>query len=254
MASLPPIFQLPIRQQIFDSILQARRRALEELISDFVGYFLFGAGALFALAEVATTDVWDTLPSAQNGYYPPWRLRLRHILRLALADSLEPAVIALEGADPIASIRVASVEYLRDLQRIASATTDLQAIDADEVLKRAYQDLSEVLAKIPDFIAEQLDPVRYPLGTLSKSISPLLSRLAIGLPPDDVDLSVADFRLAMTAGWFYRLARLPIPHNAQRSWESDDDTTLNRLVLKGVESIQLSFEFREWSSNNAGEA
>jgi hypothetical protein len=76
--------------------------------------------------------------------------------------------------------------------------------------------------------------------------------LAVGLPPDDVDAKVADFRLAMTAGWLYRLARLPIPHNAQRSWESDDDDTLNRLVLKGVESIQLSSEFRNWSRSNAG--
>ena len=122
--SLPPIFQLPIRQQIFDFILQARRRALEELIADFVGYFLFGAGAVFALAEVATTDIWDSLPSAQNDYYPPWRFRLRQVLRFAFADDLQTAVIALDGGDPIASIRVASVKRLQDLQQIASATTD----------------------------------------------------------------------------------------------------------------------------------
>lgn len=88
----------------------------------------------------------------------------------------------------------------------------------------------------------------------SKSISPLLSRLALGLPPDDVDASAADFRLAMTAGWLYRLARLPIPHNAERSWESDDDDTLNRLVLKAIESIQLSSQFQEWLSSNAVKA
>lgn len=130
--SLPPIFQLPIRQQIFDLILQARKRALEELISDLVGYFLFGAGAVFALAEVATTDIWDNLPSAQNDYYPPWRFRLREILRLALADGLRTAVIELDGGDPIASIRAASVKRLEDLERIASVTTDLEAIEADE--------------------------------------------------------------------------------------------------------------------------
>jgi hypothetical protein len=123
---------LPIRQQIFDLILQARKRALEELISDLVGYFLFGAGAVFALAEVATTDIWDNLPSAQNDYYPPWRFRLREILRLALADGLRTAVIELDGGDPIASIRAASVKRLEDLERIASVTTDLEAIEADE--------------------------------------------------------------------------------------------------------------------------
>lgn len=216
--------------------------------------FCFGAGAVFALAEVATTDIWDTLPSAQNDYYPPWRFRLRQILRLALADDLRTAVSALDGGDPIASIRAASVKRLQDLEQIASAPTDLQAIDADEQLKRAYRDISDLLKSVPDFIAQQLGPVRYPLGKLSRSICPLLSRLALGLPPDDVDTSATDFRLAMTAGWFYRLARLPIPHNAPRSWESDDDATLNRLVLKGVESIQLSSEFRKWSQSNAGKA
>lgn len=250
--NLPPIFQLPIRQQVFNLILQARRRALEELISDLVGYFLFGAGAVFALADVATTDIWDSLPSPQNDFYPPWRFRLREILRLALADDLPAALVALDGDDPIAAIRAASVKRVQDLQQIASATADLQAIDADEQLKRSYQDVTEVLKDSVVFIAKQLDSVRYPRSNLSTSIPPLLSRLALGIPPDDFDASAGDFRLAMTAGWLYRLARLPIPHNAARSWESDDDDTLNRLVLKGVESIQLNSEFRKWSRGNVG--
>ena len=252
--SLPATFKLPIRQQIFDLILQIRKRALEELISDFVGYFLFGAGAILALAEVATTDLWDTLPSAQNDYYPPWRFRLREVLRLASADDFQSAVNALDGGEPNASIRVASVKRLHDLQQIASATADLQAIDADEQVKRAYQDISAVLNSVPDFVARQLGSVRYPLVDFSKFISPLLSRLALGLPPDDVGASAMDFRLAMTAGWLYRLARLPIPYNAGRPWESDDDDTLNRLVLKGVESIQLNSEFQKWSHSNARKA
>jgi hypothetical protein len=251
--SLPPIFQLPIRQEVFEFILQARRRALEEIISDFVGYFLFGPGAVFALAEVAATDIWDALPSAQNDYYPPWRFRLREIVRVASADDLQASVIALDGGDPIASIRVATVKYLQQLDKVASVTTDLQAIDADERLKRAYQDIPELLKGIPGFISKHLDPVRYPLSEFSTSMSPLLSRLALGLPPDDVGSGNPDFRLAMNAGWLYRLARLPIPHDVGRSWEPTDDDVLNRLVLKGVESIQLSSEFRKWMETNAGE-
>ena len=143
--SLPPIFQLPVRQQVFESIIKARKRALEELISDVVGYFLFGPGALFALAELAAMDALDVLPSPQNNYYPPWRFRLREILRLASADDVENTVISLSGDEPIPTIRVATVKRLRELQEIVSTNADLQVINGDEQIKRAYQDVPKIL-------------------------------------------------------------------------------------------------------------
>jgi hypothetical protein len=77
-----------------------------------------------------------------------------------------------------------------------------------------------------------------------RDVVPLLERLALGVPPDEVDGTLPDWRLPLTAGWFYRIGRSPIPYTRERTWYAEDDEILCRLVLKAIESIHLTRLYR----------
>lgn len=51
-----PLFALQTRQLLTNQILKIRRRGLEEIISDVVGFYLFGPAFLFALSELSQSQ------------------------------------------------------------------------------------------------------------------------------------------------------------------------------------------------------
>jgi hypothetical protein len=58
-------------------------------------------------------------------------------------------------------------------------------------------------------------------------------------------------RYAIAAGWFYYVGKLSLPYSVDRNWEAADDETLNRLVLKAVESIVIKQQFANWMKGKA---
>ena len=95
---------------------------------------------------------------------------------------------------------------------------------------------------------KELANVRFRPKILSQELAVLIDRITLGIPPDENgDGFVPDFRSAIAAGWFYHIGKLPLPYTGDRQWESEDDETLNRLVLKAVESIVLKNQFTEWT-------
>lgn len=247
IGDLPELFQIPTRQHVFDTILQARRRALEELVSDLVGFQLFGPSALFSVEYIAATDTWDGVPSEDYDFYPPWRYRLRELLAFAGVPELTGAIARLEGEEPVPAIREAAIGRLRTLEAIAGEDTDKSAIEDDELLRRAYTDVEAALRNSRQHVSEALGPSAYGLESFVREVGRLLERLALGVPPDEVDGTTPDFRSAIAAGWLYRVSYLPLPFSADGTWTAECDRAINRLVEKAIESIELKRGFRRWT-------
>ncbi len=242
---LPPLFKLPLRQRVFDAVLQARKRALQELISDSVAYHLVGLNAILAIEEMSSSDILDSLPEEGNRWYPPWRYRIRQMMTLIKEDNIDEMIGQINGSQSIEMIRDSVQSKFKGLEAIANEDSDNVQIAANGILSRAYKDVPTVMAGIRAFITTALPGLQYPSTSFNKQIAPLLERLILGIPPDDIDGVLPDWRMAMTAGWFYRIGRRPIPHSRGREWSFEDDEIVCRLVLKAVESIHLARQYRK---------
>lgn len=60
--------KLDVVTRLFRTVLEIRKRALEELISDAVGIILFGPSAFFAMHEVLWVGNWDSPPKHEGWY------------------------------------------------------------------------------------------------------------------------------------------------------------------------------------------
>ena len=242
-----PLWMYQARQQIFKLIYEARACALQELISDVVSYHLCGISALFALDQFSSSsDVLDSLPQPESGFYPPWRYRIRQLVSIAYSERLYDVVKRVTGPHPTGLIVERSLKRLERLKSIADDTADIAQINEHPLLEKAYRDIPSSMAKCLAFIEGEFATFKYSNDKLEKELSLLLERLALGIPPDSIEDKCPDVRSALAAGWLYRTARLKVPNNDAFPWEPEDDEVLNRLVLKAIESIQLTLEFKKW--------
>lgn len=249
ITNLPPLFHLPMRQEIVASILVARSRALEELVSDMVGMILFGVSSLFSLADLSSMETLDTPPSPRHRYYPPWRYRIREMMRYSDTTDLESQLLAIGTAQPARHVADVSLAKLATLRSIASADADIHALNSDGILKRAYQDIPSALLAAQAFVEARLGGMTFPTSDVAAQCNELLHRLALGILPNECSASDCDFRMALAAGWLYRASRLPVPFEF-REWAPEDDETLSRLVLKATEAIQLRTDFHVWQAGS----
>jgi hypothetical protein len=235
-----------VRQYVMEEMIVARKRALEELISDIVGQQLFGLSALLATSSFAKSDTLDALPESDGDYYPPWRYRLRCLYRRLDEGGEISAVTNLTGPDATTKVRGATVRELESIKQLVDEETDLAVIESDAIVARAYRDLGDVLERARSFAQERVGDARFSVDQFSGEISPLIERLALGVPPDSLGTQRPDFRSAIAAGWLYHLARICVPFVPGTAWSDEHDDILARLVAKGMESIQLQTDFSHW--------
>ena len=76
------LFRAPFKTHNMELALNFWVRGLEELLSDIVGAILFGPAAIFACLELAIQQGIDIMPSENNSFYPPWRMRIREVLKI----------------------------------------------------------------------------------------------------------------------------------------------------------------------------
>ncbi len=245
-----------------------RKRALEEIISDYFSIYLFGPAALFALHEVAIfAESLDNV-SDDPQYYPPWRLRLRLGLEeldwkrwrtwlKQVSGDFHWRGDRIKGGKQVAQ---ALNKKVRLLEQTAKETADQAYIESRPLIKLAYNTLKDTLPAAKDFLRSKLQSQMF-VGdaTACRTILQLVERLNYGIPPNEVgggvttspSPNIADIRAIFNAGWFYRIAYLPsMFHN----FESTKDyferlQILNRLILKGIEMGDLQRNYEEHKSS-----
>jgi hypothetical protein len=244
-------------------VIHCWRRALEELLSDAVEAMVFGPAALFASLLMAMQEGFDVAPGGDNDFYPPWRYRLRLILRL-VSDSTRPRFFpfspdVFRGSDAAQRARRVN-EYYRRIEAIVAEKSDLEVIAAVPLLKVAYDNIDK-------YYGIGIEDLRAKKGVKQRTMSPqrlftflpsLLERLDARVPPNAIEESICDSRVAgfvdiVNAAWFYRIAAGERVDAAKRDVEAvlEARSRLDHLTLKAVEYGDLASEY--WSVNGPPE-
>lgn len=226
-------------------VLNIRKRAVEELVSDAVGILLFGPSAFFALYEVLWIGNWDSLPRGE-ALYPPSRMRIRRSLAL-LEDLGWPAALDNLKDDPIAGPYVTSAKAFLDEGRgLVQQATDEAAIDSKPIVKIAYDWMRSSIDDAVAFSKKRTAGVAFEAQLKISDLPGLLERLQLGVPPnelgDPANSSTVDHRSALLAAWLFKLQG--VDSQADGAGNSAVDR-LNQSTMRAVEYITLQDDYRQ---------
>lgn len=112
--------KLKFKAELFKQILKIRKRALEELISDAVGIFIFGPSAFFAFFELFLSSNLDAEPISDE-FYPPPRMRMRLMLELMEKDVFNNQFSQLENDQVIASYVKTTQTFLENAKQLSNS-------------------------------------------------------------------------------------------------------------------------------------
>jgi dCTP deaminase len=260
IAQMGPVeeeFKTVIRAQVLGRNVRLAkaywRRALEEVLSDLVGALLFGPAALFSTLEMAMQGGYDVPPKEENEFYPPWRLRLRKVLRVLDEQG---------GWFPIpqnlfydATSRAATVSTrVRLIRELVETKTDEIKIQADTLAGIAYREVDNEIINGVAYLLDDcnLKDQRPTASRLYALLPRLIERLDCLLPPDAYQETLQDHRIAsfdeiLNAVWFHRAAVQPFDKEG-RTIKVDAlrlRNTTNNLALKAIEFSWLARNYGE---------
>ncbi|MBR7940987.1 hypothetical protein KDW60_30120 [Burkholderia cenocepacia] len=245
-----PMAVLRRRAEIANRVAQIRKRAMEELISDYVGAMLFGPSALLASYEIFLLNPIDLVPSGSD-LYPPSRYRLRFLLDAIEKEGFINALTQCGAADASCSAHMASA--LTHFQRIAAIVadqTDLNALKSDVLIDAAYGWVKNSLEKAKAFVRKRLDQdLIYPVDAFRGEVPELIGRLVLNVPPSELGIypkvTLPTWQSALLAGWFVRIHGKRQTNDGEVMFGVAEHDAIQRLVLRAVENIGLHKEYLE---------
>ena len=240
-----PLFKAMAIQEIVAKQMRATMEAAKygfvELLCDMLGVHILGLSALAANMEFSARFSLDVSPLQGSNYYPPWRYRLRKMLRYCAPD-----LNSNEGMGYPNQEISAFIEWLRDGERLAAGDDDTLVIQSNVVTREAYGFISahwdEAAQKVTAMLPVTLSKP-YRLHEHHGLIAKLIERLRQGVPPNEtrhLSGQPATFQDILIAAWAYKVDQI----KKSPSWGSPEEyDLLFRLVLKGCEN---SYVHSEW--------
>jgi hypothetical protein len=229
-------------------ILKCLSRGLKELISDYVGMLLFGPSELFAFHSVVFHAPLDALP-CRDQYYPPHRYRFRFGLQVMNEQGLVEAFRNPGNVSEFASQCFGAVsDWFDQLKVLTEDQSDLKAIEnADVAYKAAFDLIEKILPKAKTFAQQKISAIVYSKELIVEEVAELVDRIALNVPPSEIgygeNLKQPTWASAILAGWCYSIngktnGELPCRLTIK------DRETVNKLVLRAVESLLLLQKYR----------
>jgi hypothetical protein len=238
------------RAEVIGRATSLRRAAIREMISDAISAHVFGPSALFALQEVAGLS--ESMDEVSQDLHPPWRFRLRHMLsalqELGFVDNRNGTMALASWPEDVApkvkGVKAKIDGWLDKWRAVIADEKDWERLNEDTASRYAYRSVERAKASIRAFAKENVKNP-YVQGLFRDEVPPLLERLYLHLPPNQIEAPNAEPRMVNTrsilaSGWLYKLAEL-----ASTSGEEfvKGVNTLNRLVLKAFELRSVKEEF-----------
>jgi hypothetical protein len=230
-------------QKWLRSVLLLRKRALEELISDTVGIYLFGLSALYAGHEIHPGAGVDLIPSDANDGYPPGRMRLRVSLELSRAEGQLDRLANFANDPKTGGAFSAGLSLVNRIESLVAADDDMKAIARDPYVSIAYEWVKATLPSAQAFAKRAVGAAIYPIASQEGECSGLVERLLDGLPPNEIGNSLSpvqvDTRSAILASWLISLDA----SQSNDASKKEDFARLNEKTLRGIEYIELQSEY-----------
>jgi hypothetical protein len=239
---------------LFDVLRMAREvtaiweGGLTELLCDIGSVVLLGPSVCLASFSFALSRELDKPPSPPK-FYPPWRYRLRVLLRFLdkYATDYDRLRAALDGS-AIAGVRERSpglTESFDTMRELVSHRSDEEVIARDVRTSMAYEAIEACIEEGYRFLLESI-----PAGTQTwreniPQVPNLLDRLSQRIPPSEiVDCSktpvvftAAAFPAVMIASWLYEVDQVRKAANGAADLGMSYDA-LCRLTLKACEDAE----------------
>jgi hypothetical protein len=245
-AGLDQAVKLEVSTRYFNHILQIRRRALEEIISDAVGLLIFGPSAFFAMFELLWNSSWDARPSPEE-WYPPPRFRLRLMLQILDDAKTWDRLIKLEGDRRTARYHAAMMMFAAEARRHAEEKSDISAINEDRLVELSYAWMNASLARALEFARSKTAGVAFDIDAATGQLPELIQRLELGVPPNEIGdplrPQAVDYRTSLLAGWLFKL--YGVNSSTGEPLSSKDINRLNMQTLLAVEYVTLRGEYTE---------
>lgn len=241
------------RGRVHSHLSQVRKRAMEELISDYVGALLFGPSALLASHEIFSFNDLDVPPGSPE-FYPPSRYRLRFVLEALKDEGFLDAVDALASAQD-ANENVKSLKSAFDrIGALAGSNEDIQALASDPIVHVAYKWVANSL-KAAKAAAQQRLPkeLLYTRDQLSAELPELIERLSLRIPPSELGTypktTLAAWQSALLSGWALTVHGKQKGESGDVNFSVTDYETVRRLVLRAIEGIDLQQEYSKYMTS-----
>ena len=257
---LGPLFENAAKEnqriEYLREVFRCWKRGLEELLADVVGAILFGPAALFSCYESAIQQGIDFEPSADHNYYPPWRMRLRVILRVFDTPGVKLLPIDDTVFGKSKPEKTAIVNQLfAQIRTITSDRDDLNMIEKNKLWALAYKQIEADLTAGISFLLEDLK-LRSELVTADKlysKLSHLIERLENSIPPNAVESDIynrqpADMVEIINAAWFYKISCTESILKQDRSFNENSyiwRDRLNNLTLKAIEYSDIERDYSD---------
>lgn len=248
----PNVPKIKRLQQIQTQLLALRKRALEELISDYVGALLFGPSALFAGYEIFSLSDLDWMPSPP-ALYPPSRYRLRFVTAVLKEEGFFTSWDKLRKESNHPGIASAS-DLLTRIETIVGSDEDLKVIRSDALVKTAYDWVEQSLPAAKQGVKNLLPAdMVYRAEALEAQLIESLERLELKIPPDGLgvfpEIRLPAWQSALVTGWICRIhAKMPESRGGADYTVADFDT-INQLCLRAIENISLQSDFIDHLKN-----
>lgn len=242
-----------IQRQYLEKATRAWERGLEEILADIVGTLLFGPAMIFSALEIAIQDSLDALPAFENNFYPPWRLRLREILKVIEDPSQEfiPLPKSIFTLDQV----IEHVEsQFKIIKEITKNKNDQDLIEKDQILKIAYNEINKHIDKAKTMFHDILKDSLVKSSTLYKKLPHLIERLDIGIPPNAHEEILSD-RVPATiveiinAAWFHKITWKEKVFSKEGVFNENvlnKRDRMNRLTLKAIEYADIEDDYRKY--------
>lgn len=249
----PGVQALKYGQALLDTVLQLRKRALQELLSDAVAVYSFGPSALFALYEFLIAGGWDDPPTASQ-YYPPSRRRLRFALHVLEQEGHISALEAAAASNSRSQTAVrAALDFIQHIRVLTETTTDTVELEKDRWRKVAYAWVDSTLASATTFTLEKASPIRYDAAHLQRELPELIERLQNGIPPNEtgspIEAAAADPRSAIVAAWAFKLSYFATTDRSRQINPTKELMDLQRVTLRAIEYIIMKREYQKYTSS-----
>lgn len=244
--NVPDAQKLTIATGLFNDILQVRKRALEELISDAVGIIIFGPSAFFAFYELFWGSNWDAKPVPPE-WYPPSRMRIRLMLDLMKDLGFLDNLLNLTDDQKIKPYVSTLLSVIEEAKQQTASTNDQDTINADPPLKIAYDWMKDSLDEAIAFAKENTSDVAFKTSSIFPQLPELIQRLELGVPPNEVgdpnNPQTVDYRASLLASWMFKIRG--ISKDTGKALSGIEIDKLHKKTLSAIEYVILQEDYAQ---------
>lgn len=245
-----PLFEAGRMDLMVEVVRMIWRRAMEELLCDIGCGALFGPAALMAMQSFFASFNPDVEPNEPD-YYPPVRYRQRILIEEVLdkepgKSALAQLSAALRERPDLAGHATALDEQLTAARRDVSATTDLDMINSEPLLRLAYHEvrngMSEGASHIHGMATRISDLWSKTLPEVPEHIRNFRMHAPSGeikAASDPLSRSPASFSAIAVAGWLHELYMAPAREKLPVTDVLRDHERSCRLILKSCDDAQI---------------